>query len=123
MKNLILLLTDTALAGFVGLAFAANEKNIDLEPVKTDSAEIAVVNLPSKPLDLTVPFTTSAEKYYSDQAYTDKVLVQKPGIFDQQQASKTKTLELDGHVLMTQEQEVEKRRTLDGAGIMINVRQ
>lgn len=73
-----------------------------------------------KPLDLSVPFkmdfdTDRSIDSKSQEALNDSRLFAGPGNL------KTRAVRLDGRVLMTQEQEIGKVRSIDGAGIVINV--
>lgn len=69
---------------------------------------------PSKPLDLSVPIDKNS--FISNQNIPNKA----PN-FVEKEKNKQQTLQLDGRVLMSQELEAEKRRTMDGAGIVLKV--
>lgn len=72
-----------------------------------------------KPLDLTVPNRALSFEEVSEQL----TIVQSrlPQALDSESSTKISTLELQGKVIATQQQEVEKLRTADGAGIVINL--
>lgn len=70
-------------------------------------------------LDLELPFKVS------DGSVEQNSLPPPPaatGIFAQSKERKPHAIRLDGTVLMTHEQETEKRKSLDGAGIAINIK-
>jgi hypothetical protein len=73
------------------------------------------------PLDLSVPFK-SAEN--SDYQIEQKELNQggAADLFDLKTKKKPRSLELGGGLLMSPEPEAEKRKTVDGAGIVINLK-
>jgi len=73
------------------------------------------------PLDLSVPFK-SAEN--SDYQIEHKELNQgnEADLFDLKIKKKPRSLELGGGLLMSPEPEAEKRKTVDGAGIVINLK-
>ncbi len=76
-----------------------------------------------KPLDLSVPFKVikSAENSRA------KILAKKeppksaPNLFAQEPENETQPLQIKGGWLMSPEPEVEKSKSVDGAGIVINV--
>lgn len=73
-----------------------------------------------KPLDLSVPF--------NDQDSLDSLKEQSLGqtpalnLFDNKTKKPSRPLELKGGFLMSPEPEMEKKKTVDGAGISINVK-
>ncbi len=73
-----------------------------------------------KPLDLSVPFTDQD----SVDSLKDPSLGQTPAInlFDNKTKKPSRPLELKGGFLMSPEPEMEKKKTVDGAGISINVK-
>lgn len=74
-----------------------------------------------KPLDLSLPFTSietsdyKAEKKAKSQSEADDFFALKA-------KKKPRSLELEGDFLMSPEPEVEKQKTVDGAGVVINLR-
>lgn len=74
----------------------------------------------TKPLDLTLP---SREISFQDQPENVAVVQSKSDYAAPESTlSKTRPIELQGRVIMSQEPEIEKTKTADGAGIMINLR-
>lgn len=72
-----------------------------------------------KPLDLSVPNRALSFEEMPEQL----TIVQSrlPQAIDSGSSTKMSTLELQGKVIATQQQEVEKLKTADGAGIVINL--
>ncbi len=74
----------------------------------------------AKPLDLTVP---SRDVSFQDQPENLAVVQSKSDYqAPTNDLNKTRPIELQGNVIMSQEPEIEKTKTADGAGIMINLR-
>ena len=73
-----------------------------------------------KPLDLSVPFTDQD----SLDSLKEQSLGQTPALnlFDNKTKKPSRPLELKGGFLMSPEPEMEKKKTVDGAGISINVK-
>lgn len=84
-------------------------------PVVEDPPTVEVIP-PSKPLDLTIPIDKNSLFTNQNQSTPNKA----PN-FVEKEKNKQQTLQLDGRVLMSQELEAEKRRTMDGAGIVLKV--
>jgi hypothetical protein len=86
-----------------------------------DEKNTAERNELEKPLDLSVPFRDSEnadlkiEQKSSDQSQVNN-------IFAPETKKKPRSLELDGNFLMSPEPEVEKRKSVDGAGIIIKLK-
>ena len=76
-------------------------------------------NLKPKPLDLTVP---SNDVSFQNPPYTLTLGQDKPkdGLTEDNK-NKTRSLELQGRLIMSPEPEVEKTKSTDGAGIIINL--
>ena len=74
-----------------------------------------------KPLDLSMPFNTSESAALTIE---QKKAVQKESlnIFSSEKDKKLRPLDLDGQMLMSQEPEGDKRKSFDGAGIVINLK-
>ena len=74
-----------------------------------------------KPLDLSVPFKNSENADLNDaQTSTTQNLV--ANTLASETKKKPGPLELNGRFLMSPEPEVEKRKSVDGAGIVINLK-
>ncbi len=98
-----------------------------LEPMPTPKASIV---LPQKRikndasqriLDLSMPFKEGSNDS-SGQDNAPQNQEQEPTIFTQDTPKKSQPIRLDGNVLMSQEPEAEKRKTVDGAGITLNLK-
>lgn len=87
-----------------------------VEPVKP----VEPVVLPM-PLDLSVPFKESKTAGLKIE-HKSQLGLTNQNLFASENTLKTQAVQLDGRVLMTQDQEIEKRKSLDGAGIVINLR-
>lgn len=74
---------------------------------------------PHKPLDLTIPFKTDQD---TDVKRPMNGLQEKSGssLFDN--SNKQTAVQVKGQFVMSQEPEVDKRKSADGAGISINLR-
>ncbi len=72
-----------------------------------------------KPLDLTLPLSNVS---FQDPAEVLTVVHSKYGGSNTEKITKQRPLELKGNVIMSQEPEVEKTKSADGAGIIINIR-
>jgi hypothetical protein len=104
-------------------------KTLDTQPttIKATDASVADENNPikrnefEKPLDLSVPFKDSEN---ADLNNAQKSAAQSlvTNIFAPETKKKTRPLELNGGFLMSPEPEVEKRKSVDGAGIVINLK-
>lgn len=72
-----------------------------------------------KPLDLSLPFADDGL-----ESYQDKDLGQTSGLdlFENKHKKPHRPLELKGGFLMSPEPEMEKKKTVDGAGISINLK-
>jgi hypothetical protein len=86
----------------------------DINPVKR--------NEPKKPLDLSIPFNNSDN---ADPKIEQKSAAQNgvKNIFAPETKKKRRPLELDGDFLMSPEPEAEKLKSVDGAGIVIKLKQ
>jgi hypothetical protein len=100
-----------------GQAMARNKAKLEKAPTTNTSVEV------QKPLDLSVPFKVTTDdkqvELQPDTAATKKqtdLFVIKPKTDDA-------PLQLKGHVFLTPDQETEKRKSFDGAGIVINLKQ
>ena len=85
----------------------------------TSKGNPATIKVQSKPLDLSLPqpgqFFGEMPQKLAEASQSDESLFTNG-------KNKSTALELEGQLIMTQEQEREKRRSADGAGIMINLR-
>lgn len=88
------------------------EKQVTIEIRKTFQHDEFV-----KPLDLSIPLISlePADIKKNDEDQLNE-------FFDTQSKKRQRSLELKGNFLMSPEPEVERRKTLDGAGISINVK-
>ena len=99
-------------------------------PVKNDSSDIdnqkttvelklAVAENTGSPPDLSVPFkgfeNGDHEKNWAEP-------IETISIFPTDSQKKPRPLELNGGLLMSPEPQAEKRKTIDGAGIVINIK-
>ncbi|TAN71451.1 MAG: hypothetical protein EPN17_01545 [Methylobacter sp.] len=74
-----------------------------------------------KSLDLSIPFNGSENAGLAieqDRA----VQAELSNLFATEKKKKSRPLYLDGQILMSQEPEVDKKKSLDGAGIVINLK-
>jgi len=74
-----------------------------------------------KPLDLSMPFKDSENAWLTIEQ-NKAVQGESLNIFASEKEKKLRPLYLDSQVLMSQEPEVDKRKSLDGAGIVINLK-
>jgi len=74
-----------------------------------------------KPLDLSMPFKDSENAWLTIEQ-NKTVQGESLNIFASEKEKKLRPLYLDSQVLMSQEPEVDKRKSLDGAGIVINLK-
>lgn len=105
----------------------APHDNVELLPISAIApVPLPLKNVPIKALDykiseplldLELPFKVS-----NDPVEQDLLPLSATDIFTQNKAKKRQAIRLDGTVLMTHEQETEKRKSLDGAGISINIK-
>ncbi|EGW21672.1 hypothetical protein [Methylobacter tundripaludum] len=74
-----------------------------------------------KPLDLSMPFKDSENAWLTIEQ-NKAVQGESLNIFASEKNKRPRPLYLDSQVLMSQEPEVDKRKSLDGAGIVINLK-
>jgi len=74
-----------------------------------------------KPLDLSVPFL-SDDPLDFNKRQSESDLGNSNDIFDPKKRRSPQGLELKGNFLMSPEPEAERKKTVDGAGIVINVK-
>ena len=98
---------------------ARNKQTEELVPNATNSA-VEEIEL-QKPLDLSMPFEES-ERAWLTIKQNKAVQRESLNIFPTEKKKKTLPLNLDGQMLMSQEPEVDKQKSLDGAGIVINLK-
>ena len=93
-----------------GLNMAVDNDN---KPIKRDELE--------KPLDLSVP---DKDIENADRVMEQKLATQsqESSIFATEPGKKARPIELNGNFLMSPEPEAEKRKSVDGAGIVINIK-
>ena len=120
-KNELSLIIFVLITNFSVASAAPKEPVTSKALNSTDTVLEAVQDIElQKPLDLSVPFkmdfdTNMSIHSKSQEARNDSKLFAGPGNL------KSRSVQLDGRVLMTQEQEIGKVKTVDGAGIVINV--
>ena len=73
------------------------------------------------PLDLSLPFKNAENSDYQIEQKMGGQL-EETDLFELKTKKKPRSLELNGGFLMSPEPEVEKRKTVDGAGIVINIK-
>lgn len=72
-------------------------------------------------LDLSMPFTDSENTWLKTEK-SRAVPGEVSNMFATENKKKPRPLDLDGQMLMSQEPEMDKRKSLDGAGIVINLK-
>lgn len=85
----------------------SNAKNRTIEAVE-----------PQKPLDLSIPFKDAWLKTEQNRI----AQAEATNMFAVEKKKKARSVDLDGQMLMSQEQEMDKRKSLDGAAIVINLK-
>ncbi len=94
------------------------QKTVSVPSVKNSAAEEVELQ---KPLDLSMPFKDSESASLTiEQNRADQG--ESLNIFSSEKEKKPRPLYLDGQMLMSQEPEGDKRKSLDGAGIVINLK-
>jgi len=73
-----------------------------------------------KPMDLSIPFKDFESTGFADEKNASTQ--QLTNLFDPDNKTRTESLQLNGNLLMSPEPEVEKRKSVDGAGIVINLK-
>ncbi|MEI6066302.1 MAG: hypothetical protein WCP96_03110 [Methylococcaceae bacterium] len=115
--------TDPAKVKNNTLSVKINPQKITLatDTTSTDKDNTSQHNEFEKPLDLSVPFNTSES---TDENNIQKAVAQSlvTNIFAPETKKKPQPLELKGGFLMSPEPELEKRKSVDGAGIVINLK-
>lgn len=105
----------------------ANPQNTKQTTINASAPDVADDNNPiqhnelEKPLDLSIPFKnheSAVLKFEQKSA----VQSQETNIFAPETKKKPRPLELDGDFLMSPEPEVEKQKSVDGAGIVIKLK-
>ncbi len=94
------------------------QKSVSVLSVKNSAAEEAELQ---KPLDLSMPFKDSEHVWPTierNRAAKGELL----NMFASEKKKKPRSLYLDGQMLMSQEPEVDKQKSVDGAGIVINLK-
>ena len=84
-------------------------------PRTTESAEL------QKSLDLSVPFKVPENPWLKTEQ-NRIAQIESSNMFATEKKKKPRPLYLDGQMLMSQEPEVDKKKSLDGAGIIINLK-
>ncbi len=73
-----------------------------------------------KSLDLSIPFKDSENGWVKPEQ--NKAVKTEANMFAAEKKKKPRSLALDGQMLMSQEPEMDKKKSLDGAGIVINLK-
>ncbi len=73
-----------------------------------------------KPLNLSIPFKASDSNVLKAEQPRDAV--ESSTIFAKENKKRQGPLDLNGQMLMSQEPEMDKRKSVDGAGIVINLK-
>ena len=94
-------------------------KQVTAKPANDTDNKLVKHNIFKKPLDLSIPFT-GIEKTGLSARLNPKNQIQNANIFISENKRKTRVVQIDGRLLMSPEPEVEKRKSADGAGIVIN---
>jgi hypothetical protein len=89
--------------------------NKHLVPSVNEDAEL------QKTLDLTIPFKASENAWLKIEQ-NRMTQVETSNMFTTEKQKKPRRLDLDGQMLMSQEPEVDKQKSLDGAGIVITLK-
>jgi len=95
-----------------------NKQEVSVLRAKNSAAEEAEFQ---KPLDLSMPFKDSENAWLTIEQ-NKAVQGESLNIFASEKNKRPRPLYLDSQVLMSQEPEVDKRKSLDGAGIVINLK-
>lgn len=88
---------------------------------KNEQSDLAKKDDLEKPLDLSIPFADIDKSDRSAELNTDSAF-QKANIFATENKKKSRPLQLNGRFIMSPEQESEKLKSADGAGIVINLK-
>ncbi len=89
--------------------------NKHLVPSVNEDAEL------QKTLDLTIPFKASENAWLKTEQ--NRIAQQESAnLFATEKKRKPRPVDLDGRMLMSQEPEVDKQKSLDGAGIVITLK-
>lgn len=91
----------------------------DLVPSAENSA-VEEIKL-QKPLDLSLSFEDSENTWLTIEQ-NKAVQKESLNVFSSEKRKKPRPLYLDGQMLMSQEPEVDKQKSVDGAGIVINLK-
>lgn len=138
MKNYRLFLLAFAIVSFVlltgfGRQSPANELTKDQSRSKARSVQIKLTRPVSgtknkaaghapqvKSLDLSVPFKTLENAWIKNNPNNQPQ--REPSTLFAAQKKKPRSLDLDGEMLMSQEPEMDKQKSVDGAGIVITLK-
>lgn len=102
-------------------AVARQDKANKTGRAKAASSSILSKDGQQKPLDLSIPFKTIDEAGWKNAKTQAAAESRTPNLFASENKKSRRTVNLDGGVLMSQEPEAEKQRSLDGAGIRLNL--
>lgn len=103
-------------------ADARQDKAQETGRAKAASNGIENENGQQKPLDLSIPFKTIDEAGWKNAKAQVAAEIRTSNLFASENKKSRRQVNLDGGVLMSQEPETEKQRSLDGAGIRLNLK-
>jgi len=92
-------------------------KSQSSNPNDADKSAVAA----QKPLDLSIPYS-DVDNNMLLTGQDSESPAQTTNIFASENKKKTRPLQVDGRLLMSQEPEAEKQKSADGAGIVINLK-
>jgi len=99
---------------------AKQKRGATKEEITIHGHEDEILNELQRPLDLSVPYADVDKSDRLNELDTDSS--KQANIFAGDTRKKTRPVQIDGKLLMSPEPEVEKQKTADGAGIVINLK-
>ncbi|MGR9015029.1 MAG: hypothetical protein ACU83U_15445 [Gammaproteobacteria bacterium] len=126
-NNTFLIETKTASINLNNVQYHRKQSSVKSKQNETrNSHPIANANVdvdPQKTLDLTIPFKVkSTENGWMKIEQNRMSQRESANLFAAEKSQKPLPLDLDGQMLMSQEPEVDKQKSLDGAGIVITLK-
>lgn len=94
----------------------SKQHSVKNKPLIANDAEL------EKSLDLTVPFFKASENDGVNLGQNRMPQIESANMFANEHTKNPRSLDLDGQMLMSQEPEADKRKSLDGAAIVINLK-
>jgi hypothetical protein len=100
-------------------------RHVDLKSIKSSKNKPSILRIDEnaelpKSLNLSIPFNDSENIDLKTEQ--NSIVGESSNIFAAEHKRKSQPLMLDGQMLMSQEPEMDKRKSLDGAGIIINLK-